>query len=120
MSISGVASCSQTAFESVLNPQPDDFSSLGASIKSGDLSAAQKMFDKIKENAGISEANEQTASSFERLERALQAGNVVSAQQAFAALKADVQGVQGAAATDAPAPETDPRNGVGTIVDVRA
>jgi ribosomal protein S20 len=108
MTVSSVSSAQntyQTDVQSAWKQRAQDFKALQSALQSGDISSAQQAFAALqKDQQSSSQAtsatsatsatgqNSQLANDFQALQSALSSGDLSSAQQAFSALKQDMQG----------------------------
>jgi hypothetical protein len=103
---SGTDPYAATAGPSGFRQQFQDFKSLGASLQSGDLNAAQSALTKVANDIKGNQANGKSSplldpnttagKDFKALQDALKSGDVKSAQDAFATLKKDLRAAGGA------------------------
>ncbi len=102
---SGTDPYAAAAGPSGFRQQFQDFKSLGASLQSGDLNAAQsalaKVADDLKSNqtngksSPLLDPNTTAGKDFKALQDALKSGDIKSAQDAFATLKKDLRAAGG-------------------------
>lgn len=93
MSTSGISASNRQRFQtgSNSNPRAQAFKSLADALKSGDVSAAQQAYAKLKD-AKQGQGNAQGGNTdFSALGQALQSGDLSGAQAAFDKLKTDAQ-----------------------------